>query len=154
MTADCSEKALRKVPIFYQIVLKPLSFCFIILTETWFTNIFGISKEKNFEVLDNFSTMLYNINTYPRTATTDFPQRYSSITILAEAGGDHPNKFQPSFPTGDGNNTNRLVASNEAATYHDQVKKWIMSAPISAADNRVELYCSILGVLLPDSGIF
>lgn len=54
MLIDWVEETSRKISTFCQIVLNQGSYCFVIVTETQFTNLYDILKEKDFKILDRF----------------------------------------------------------------------------------------------------
>ena len=146
---DTEQDVLRKLPEFCAVVLHPGSYCFVILSENQFSDMFHCFKQKSFKVSPHSFKILYDESTIQRRATTDFPQRHGDIALIAKTEGLHPTKFRPSFDDVVG----RFASLSGIKACQDRLRKPTETAPLIPGEKSTDLFAHIIKVFCPLDGL-
>lgn len=146
---DCDEVTLQSIPDFCNHVLYPGGYCFFIVNEKQFTTLFDLFKHQSFKVFDHSYKILYDVNSFQRRVTNDFPQKHGDIAILARSPGTHPLKFNPSF----NEDPKRFASLSTVKACQHRLKKPGKNSPMYAAEKSVELYTHIVSMFSHDNGL-
>lgn len=145
---DIEVDVLQKLPEFCSMVLHPGSYCFIILCENQFSDLFHSFKQQSFKVSPHSFKILYDETSIQRRATTDFPQRHGDIALIAKAEGLHPAKFRPSFDDVVGH----FASVSGIKACQDRLRKPNENAPLIPGEKCTELFAKMIKMFCPLEG--
>lgn len=146
---DCDNDVRQKLPDFCRLVLHPGSYCFILLSENHFGEMYKLFKDHSFKVSAHSYKVLYDESTIKRRSTIDFPQKHGDIALLAKSNGTHPRKFKPSFE----DVSRRFASLSGVKACQDRLRKPAANAPLVPGEKCPHLFGHIIKTFSPIDGI-
>ena len=144
---ELSEEDLKSIPLFCKSVLKPGSYVFLILTEKQFTLFLEQFQSNGFKVMDHCFKIIYDVSTFQRRSTTDFPQRHGDIALMAKTEGQHPDGYQPDFKE-----QVQFGSVINIKACQKKLRKPNQTASIRTSEKSIDLFNHIIKMLTPSGG--